>query len=429
MYRFVVLAVLASAFIPAAALARESDYEKYLARGVAAIEQQQYNDAAEEFRAALTERPDDPAATLYLGTTLSRAGDPGAAVVLKKALELNPKDPRANLERGIDCYRRTEYKTAAEYFVRTKELAPDTELAEKAERYLKAARQGGEKDWSAAIQAGIQYDSNVVLNGIDGLLPEGISRKSDWRLVLNLKARYMLVRQRQGEIWIGYSGYQSLHNRLQKFNVSRQQLEAGSGYNLSPAVKIGISYAYEYDLVGGADFNAAHAFSPSVTVNEGRGFSTVLSYGYRRNHYMYSGLFSDNQNRSGSGSSLGVTQQMRFGDAVEFRAGYLYAVESTRKAYWDFRSDQGLADMRVNLPRQIAVTLGGAYEQREYRGIYPLTTEKRQDRTSTVSVTATKVLSDQLSVTLGQVYIRNRSNIVAFDYKRAVSSLFLNVRF
>lgn len=429
MHRFVSLAVLVAAFIPALALARESDYEKYLARGVAAIEQQHYNDAVQEFRAALTERPDDPAATLYLGTTLSRAGYPGAAVVLKKALELNPQDPRANLEMGIDCYKRTEYRAAAEYFSRTKQLAPDTELAEKAERYLQATRQGGEKNWSAGIQTGIQYDSNVVLNGIDGLLPEGISHKSDWRLVLNLKARYLLVRQRQGELWIGYNGYQSLHNRLQKFNVSRQQLEAGSGYNLSPALTIGASYVYEYDLVGGDDFNAAHAFSPSVTVNEGRGFSTVLSFGYRKNHYMHSELFSDNQNRSGSCNSLGITQQMRFGDAVEFRAGYLHAVESTRKDYWDYRSDQGLADMRVTLPRQIAVTLGGAYEQRDYKGIYPLTTDKRRDRISTVSVTATKVLSDQLSVTLGQIYVRNRSNIGAFDYKRAVSSLFLNVRF
>jgi hypothetical protein len=42
---------------------------------------------------------------------------------------------------------------------------------------------------------------------------------------------------------------------------------------------------------------------------------------------------------------------------------------------------------------------------------------------------ATKHLSDRYSITIGQLYASNNSNIKEFDYKRAITSLFLNVRF
>ena len=429
MHRYILLAAFVASLLPAGALAGETAYEKHVARGIAAIEHQMFSDAAAEFRAALTERPDDETATLYLGTSLSRAGDPGAASIMKKALEMNPQDPRANLEMGIIYYSRSEYRAAGEYFERTMQLEPNSDLAEKAAAYLKAVKQGGGRPWSAGIQTGIQYDSNVIISGIDGLLPEGISRKSDWRMVLSLKARYALVREDKGEVWLAYGGYQSVHSRLHKFNVTQQQMEAGAGYSLSPVINVKTSYVYEYDLVGGDDFNTAHMISPSVTINEGKGLSTVLSYAYQKNHYMNSGLFSENHDRSGSGNSLGITQNLSVGDAIQVRAGYLHVVESARKDYWEYRGDQGMMDIRITLRKKVSVTLGGGYEKRDYKGIYPLTTDMRRDKTATASVAATKILSDRLSMTLGQLYVRNKSNVDVFDYKRAVSSLFLNVRF
>jgi hypothetical protein len=269
----------------------------------------------------------------------------------------------------------------------------------------------------------------VVLSGIDGLLPQGISHKADWRLVFNLKARYLLVRGQNSEVWVGYNGYQSLHNRLQKFNLAQQQLETGVAYTVSPVLALRATYLYEYDLVGGDDFNAAHAFSPSLTISEGKGLSTVLSYSYRRNHYFNSDLFSENHDRSGSSNSFGLFQNIRILETLQFRAGYLHMVESTKRDYWDYRGDQGTLDIRLALPQKAELAVGAAYEKRDYQGIYPLTAVKRQDKTSTASVTATKALSDQLSLSLGQVFVRNKSNIGDFDFKRAVSSLFLNVRF
>ncbi|MBA4373774.1 MAG: hypothetical protein C0402_13055, partial [Thermodesulfovibrio sp.] len=366
MNRVICLIVLAIALFPGGVLAGETRYEKHIARGIAAMEQQRYQEAAEEFRSALTERPADRTATLYLGTSMSRSGDAGAASVLKKAYDLDPQDPRANLEMGIYDYRRAGYQAGAEYFERTIQLAPKSELAEKAEEYLKAGKKGGGKPWSAGFQAGIQYDSNVVLSGIDGLLPQGISHKADWRLVFNLKARYMLVRQQHGEVWVGYSGYQSLHNRLQKFNLAQQQLEAGAGYILSSVLALRASYVYEYDLVGGDDFNAAHLFSPSLIISEGKGLSTLLSYSYRKNHYFNSELFSENHDRSGSTNSFGLFQNVRILETLQVRAGYLHVVESTGKDYWDYRGDQGTLDIRLALPQKAALTIGCAYEKRDY---------------------------------------------------------------
>lgn len=429
MRRYIGFLVFFTVLLPSGVLAGETSYEKHIAWGVAAMEQKQYQAAAEEFRASLTERPEDRTAALYLATALCRAGDPGAVVMLQKVLEMDHHDGRANLEMGICYFSRADYPAAKEYFGYVLQLAPGSELAAKAGTYLNALNSGVTRPWSAALQTGVQYDSNVVLSTIDGLLPAGISRKADWRLVFNLKTRYRFIRDERGEAWVGYSAYQSLHNRLQKFNLFQQQLEAGAGYRLSPLLTLGASYVYEYDLVGGDDFGAAHRISPSLTINEGQGLSTVLSYGYRRDHYMNSDLFSENHDRSGSANSFGLDQNIRISDALQLRAGYQHVSEKTKKDYWDYRGNQASLDIRVTLPQKTGLAAGAAYEKRDYQGGYPLTALTRQDKTATVSLTATKVLTDQLSVSLGQICVRNKSNIRDFDYKRAVSSLFLNVRF
>src|SRR5512142_2223405 len=49
------------------ACASEAAYEQAFSRGMAALEDGNYGGAVTEYRAALTERPDDAEATLYLG--------------------------------------------------------------------------------------------------------------------------------------------------------------------------------------------------------------------------------------------------------------------------------------------------------------------------------------------------------------------------
>jgi Flp pilus assembly protein TadD len=76
-------------------------YEDFIARGKASLEDKRYSSAESAFRSALDERPDDHEAMLYLGISLSRMEGSEAESALKRALYLDPEDPRTNFELAI----------------------------------------------------------------------------------------------------------------------------------------------------------------------------------------------------------------------------------------------------------------------------------------------------------------------------------------
>ncbi|MBM2828057.1 MAG: hypothetical protein HW408_589, partial [Actinobacteria bacterium] len=177
--------------------ASEALYEQKMTRGVVEIEGGNFPKAAAEFRAALKEKPDDPAATLYLGIALSRIGDKEAEASLNRALVLSPEDPRTNLELGIYYFRMDQRDESTEYFEKTIRLAPGTELSGKASEYLNAKKEKkAAKRWSLGVTAGGQYDTNVVLTPDGASLPQGVSQKSDWRGIALLRGRYTLPGER-----------------------------------------------------------------------------------------------------------------------------------------------------------------------------------------------------------------------------------------
>lgn len=410
--------------------ADEAAYERYMAKGIYDVEAYNYKDAAEEFRAALKEKPDDLFATLYLGISLSRSGDKEAEATLKKALSMNPQEPRTNLELGILYFNRALYDEARDYFENTIKLAPDTVLSGRAEEYLRfIERRGVPRRWGLNISIGGQYDSNVVLNSDDSPLPQGISDESDWRGVLYLKGLYNMVKSGKGQGSIGYSLYQSLHNELTDFNITQHLLELRGGYPVSPSLNLRGAYSYEYVYVGGDDYDSAHSISPSIIISEGKGFSTVVEYRYRDIHFMDSDLFANNSDRRGINNLFGITQSIPVHHSVLARVGYSHDEDSTRKEYWDYRGDKGFMGIKFSLPYRVLLDLYGEYYWKEYDGENPISGSKRRDEIQTYSASATKAFTDRYSMTIGYSYIDNDSNLDLYTYKRGITSLFLNARF
>ncbi len=428
--RALIFSAIISLILSMNSYASDSAYEKHLAKGVSALELGVYKEAVEEFTSALKEKPDDKTATLYLGIALSRSGDAAAASILSKALSMDPKDPRTNLELGIYYFGRSIFEEAGDYFESTERLAPGTEFAEKAEEYLRAIRKrGGAKTWTLNIGAGAQYDSNVVLNPSGEPLPQGISGKSDWSAVVTLSGRYNFLKRNNAEGSVGYSFYQNLHARLSDFNVGRHLLDIGAGYNLSPAVGLWAAYEFEYVFVGGDGYDSAHTAAPSLVFREGKDFSTVIEYRYRRTNFMDSDLFSDNSDRSGSNNFVGVVQNVPLGRKGLFQVGYSHDEDSTRQSFWDYSGNKLKGDLRVVFPFSVLAELSGEYYWRDYKGVNPLSGDKRSDRQYTGAISVTKPISDRYSITVAQLYSKNKSNIDVFDYSRAITSVLLNARF
>jgi len=428
---FCFLFVIFSLFVSIASAEKiDPAYEVAVTKAVNKIENADYEEAITDLKEVLRTRPNDERATLYLGIALNRLGKRDAEGILKKALLMNPKNPRTNLELGIYYYNKTTYDEAGDYLENTINLAPNTEVSAKAKEYLRNIKQGAAiKPWALNISVGGQYDSNVILNSSDNPLPEGISGKSDWRAIIYLKSRYNFITGERAEGSVGYSLYQSLHAKLTDFNITEHLLELKAGYRILPMLNLRGMYSFEYVSVGGDPYDYAHSISPSLIISEGKGFSTVVEYRYRKSHFMDTELFEDNSDRTGSNNLVGITQNIPIGEFIVFRVGYSHDVDSTKEDSWAYRGDKGMAGLQLNFPKNINIDLNGEYYNKDYKGISPISGERRKDWISTATILATKHLSDRYSITIGQLYASNNSNIKEFDYKRAITSLFLNVRF
>lgn len=417
-------------FLTSSSYASQSTYEQHIAKGVFQLEEKNYRDAISEFNAALKDQPGDFTGTLYLGIAQSRSGDKEAEATLKKALAIRPGDARASLELGIYYFNKAAYGTSVDYFNKAIAAAPDSDLSAVTKEYLRvAALQGGTKPWMLNVSLGTQYDSNVVLNGAEGALPQGISRKSDWRSVLYLKANYDFLKTEQTEASVVYSLYQSLHAKLTDFNVSDHLLELRATYALSSRLSLRGIAALEYSFVGGHDYDSAYSLSPALIVSEGNGYSTVVEYAYKKSHFMNSDLFFNNADRTGSNNLVAVTQNIPLSPSVAARVGYAHDTDSTRQGFWSYRGDKLLAAVQFALLRSIYLDVYSEYYHRNYKGPFQVPGDNRKDKDYTASVSITKLLSKNYSITVGQLYERNKSNTADFDYKRAITSLYLNARF
>jgi hypothetical protein len=145
---------------------------------------------------------------------------------------------------------------------------------------------------------------------------------------------------------------------------------------------------------------------------------------------MNASLFESNSDRSGSNHMAGITQNVPLGSIALLRLGYAYDTDSTREDFWDYEGHKGSAGMQVILPAGFSIDLSGEYYWKDYEDNDPsVSDETREDETGTVAISITKTLSDIFSITIGQLYMNNQSNIDAYDYERAITSLFINARF
>jgi hypothetical protein len=191
--------------------------------------------------------------------------------------------------------------------------------------------------------------------------------------------------------------------------------------------------SYEFVWVGGLNERNRYAedfmLAPSLVITEGKGFSTVIEYRYRNYTFYDSELFLFNSQRSGPDNYIGITQNLRITPSIEARLMYSHNVNATQEDFWHYRGNRGALGLSFILPYKIFMDLYGEYYVQDYRGKNPETGENRKDKIFTGSIQATKVLSDIFSVTVGQLYTNDDSNLPAFEYDRAITSLFFTARF
>ena len=429
--RAIIMAVLISLFVAATvSLAEEGPpLNEEVSTGITLVNNGDFRKAVEVLREALNKAPDDLEANFYLGVALNRLSEKEAESVLKRSLMEKPDNPHVNFELGLFYFNKNIDAEAGDYFENVLTLAPDGEYAAQAREYLKRIEgKGREKKWALNFLSGLQYDSNVIVSG--GTLPAGISHKSDWNGLISLRGRYSLFNNSDMELTGGYSLYQTLHTKLDDYDVTQNLFDLSFLYGALPDIKLKLAYSFEYMLLGGNQYDYAHIIAPSLIRDFGEWGSTTLDYRFRTISYSNFGAFGANTDRDGDNHYVGITHVLPLSKSYSVWGSYSHDEELTRQTFWNYHGDRVAAGFRASLPYNAMADISGEYYHKGYEAVNPaLPGAIRDDDQFSLSFTVMKMLSQTFSLIAMEQYTRNQSNIGTYDYVRAVTSLFLNARF
>jgi len=426
--KLILLSVLC--LLAAPACATEADFEKRMARGVAALEAGNAVVAQDEFRTALKEHPTDPEATLYLAIALNRANDPTAESALKTALRLDPTNQRINLELGTFYYNQKMFEEAGDYFENLLAQKPADDMKAAADGYLAAIRsQSGNKRWGATVTGGMQYDTNVPLAADGGPLPVGVRRRGDVRGVFNLGLNGVALRDSQQELIGSYSLYQTLHLHLSDFNLTQNLFDVTYKRRISPLLSAKVSGEFESILLGGKLFDNDFSITPGLFASCKEGMTTGVEYRFRDSFYHNSGIFPTNSDRDGVSHSIILSHRQPISETLNLRVGYTFEREHAKVSAWSSSSHTGNAGLAVSLPNSLLLDVSLEAAGRKYDEILTGETALRSDTTITGATSLTWQKSERLGISVGYHYTNNASNISGYEYSRGITSIMFQGRY
>lgn len=402
-------------------------YELSTTKGVQRLNAGDYDSSGTHFEEALKAVPGDIKATLFLGIVRSRQERYNEAEgLLVKVLESGKELPRVHYELGLISYYRGDNEKAKEHLKVAKELSTDINLNMSIDSLLAAIEfRPSEKRFSLTAIIGAQYDTNVAY------IPESIvvekAEKSDYRGVFYGKAEWIPI-STNIKTTLGYSFYQSIHESLSEFNTQIHELSAIGNLGLSRKASLKGKYSFEYTFLGGDRYSRIHLASPSILFEWKKRLSTRLYYEFRSKTFWDTEVSTDSENRDADNHLIGFEQLIPLGKYTRFNILYSYDRNSANADYWTYDGNQIAGSLNYTDPKW-RIDLKAEYYDKQFKGEYPLSITTRHDKTETYTASLARSLSRKLSINLGQVFIRNRSNIGFYDYNRAISSLFLMAMF
>ncbi|OGR06530.1 MAG: hypothetical protein A2511_04160 [Deltaproteobacteria bacterium RIFOXYD12_FULL_50_9] len=279
------------------------------------------------------------------------------------------------------------------------------------------------------ITTGYQYDTNAILNAQGAPVPEGIGKKDDSRLVLNLSGSYVPLKGAQGDLTINYAFFQSLHADLDDFNLTQNLAELAGRYKIDGNVTLRYSAVFQHLLLGTNLFDYALMTGPSVIIAEGHGQYTAVDLRYRSTEYRNVSIFKTNADRTGSNYSGALIHTMTLSSAALVRVGYAIDQDDARTTLWDGTGHRGSVEGSLILPKDTLLDVYGEYYRKDYDGIYKSIGGQRADNSWSTVVTLTTYFEQKYGVSLRALYNRNISNVPAFDMARVIAGILFDVRF
>ncbi len=426
------------------------DYEVNMSRGIARIDNRDYDDAVTIFREILKATPNDANAMLMLGIALNRKGAlRDAESALRDVANRQYDLARTNYELGVVYYKQGKYSASREYLKKAEQNMPDPSLAGSIAGFnADIDRREHTKRFNLQATAGLQYDSNVTLRGsgedsfvsLNSSLFDKESRKrSDSRAVLFLKGS-ALITDAPVRTEASYSFYQSLHTSLSSYNVQNHGLELKASYSPIDRVMLEARYMLDYTFLGSNDFSNIQTLRPSIRLMLIDNMPTTLVFAYAKKNFFSSDQLEDNADRGGFNVSAGVEQKIPVTHNFFLTLSYFYDNNNTRDGLSSYVGNKYA--VAAHYDHHNLWAFGARFEY--FNKNYPkFTTDfwgwdghnwgywrvNKSEISRTFEAYFVRPINQTLSVTANQTFVINRSKLISSSYDRSITGIFLTARF
>ncbi len=424
----------------------------WLGLGIVQFHRDHYDRALATLVKAQELLPEDPLVHYYQGLTLSKLGQYGQAQIpLAKALQLNPElGPEIHYQSGYAYLKEGVLDEARAEFNAVIQAEPQSDLARTAQDLMRQIREkpeGKHTRWDATLSVSEQFDTNVVLlpggTGPPGG-STGISKKSDYRTAFAARGTFHAYQDQDWAGGISYSFYQSFHRTLSLFDVQDHSPTVFIQRNLGP-VQARFQYVYDQVDVGRAPYLVGHAGQAIVTVSEGNWGFTQLQFRYQDKDFRL-GKVPFNTARDGKNTLVGLTQYFPFAhNAASVRVGYTYDTDRTgggrvavatpgdsTNADWAYTGHRVSSGIELPTFHAIKLDLAFDYYRQDYENANSFSPDGltvRRDDVYMFSGTVLHPLTSHLTLSGQYSYMREASNVSAFDFNRSIFSFSLSAKF
>jgi hypothetical protein len=279
---------------------------------------------------------------------------------------------------------------------------------------------------------GLLYDSNVKLDPSGQPVPGTRGDPADGAIAVGGGGSVDLVDSDRAQVGLEYDLYQSLHFRLQRYDLLWNRVRGTAGYALLPQLWVGAQAGYQHYMLGGSGYSGEPFVTPFLSLIEsGWGLTQLL---YRHGNVTYlSPPFEDV--RDGPTDTVSLSQTVYWGEQTA-TIGYEFGREhptadSALAADYRYRYNEVYAGVGLAPGWRTSVELVYLFRYENYTepNTFSPDRKRRQDHISQLSATVQRPLLPHLAIALTYYGTFDLSNIDVFQYTRHIVQAELRVSY
>ena len=320
-----------------------------------------------------------------------------------------------------------KFKEARDRFKFVTTVDPTSDLGTFARDYERLLSEKLERERPFRINVGIGYkfDTNVTTKPSSGAVADIISGKDDSAINTNLRASYTAPFSFRTPylLTFQYAFNMDRYFHLREFNLITQSITAIPGYNFSKA-SISLPMTFFYSWIASEKkymYNGSITPNAKFMINENN--FAEISAGYLKKNY-----FDDSFSIAPTGAEIRDGYDYILGAGWTFfseehgmvSAKYTWTKEHTKGNNWSYLENKFNLSMLYPIKKRFKLQLSGEASFDSYLNDHTVFDIKRKDEIYTGQAALIFEVNKYLDI-MGQfTYVRNRSNIEAFDYRKKI---------